>query len=500
MTRASWSSRVRVCAAACVMAAVGTASAHFAMPTDLPVSRVITNLEAKANEKPSAAAYLNLARAHAYAFSHGTGMIPVLGGDDMRVYEIGYSPSRPSGPMPPIGEKMTREQALEHLRAGVRAFNEAIKLDRRDAVAVYGLACLLEAGQSMAGEVGVMPMVDVQPVSEWNARSAESLVRTLAERDATDEEIGLSSERSWSRDRERPRALAWALVRARSGATGKHLERINATMARLWSVETYELYFEAFCLGLPEDSGATEKGILHLNSYVSYQAAEDYSRVVPTKYNYPVRKATIAAAMKAFEKLPPCGAITPIVVPLEGHVDASGDVPIEHLLARDVRVKFDLDGTGRDQTWSWVLPRGGLLCWDPSNRGTISGGMQLFGSATWWLLFEDGYAAMDALDDDRDGVLTGRELDGLSLWVDANTNGVSEPGEVKPLATFNITRLSTRADKSARASDGHSLVCEQGVTFASGRVAPTYDWVTTPMVGNADRDAAAASIGASGKD
>ena len=107
---------------------------------------------------------------------------------------------------------------------------------------------------------------------------------------------------------------------------------------------------------------------------------------------------------------------------------------------------------------------------------------QLFGSATWWLFFDDGYAAMDALDDDRDGALTGEELNSLSLWVDADSDGVSDPGEVKPLAAFNITRLSTRADEDVRVgTNNESLISARGVTFASGRVDPTFDWVTRPL-------------------
>lgn len=469
-------SRARVAACA-VIALVGTASGQFRTPTLLPTQRVITNLEARAKESPSATAYLNLARAHAYAFSMGTGQIPVEDEVGTAPNELGAKPSRAVGKLPPIGAKLSREQALVHLRSGIQAFNEAIKRDRRNTVAVYGLACLLEVGESMAGEVGVMPMVDVLPVSQDNAQRAESVVARLASRDATGSELGSDiTIQRWGRNREYARALAWALVRARPKAEGIHLERINRVMATLWRQEMTELMFEAFCLGLPGDSTAIEQGLLGLDNFASYQAAKDYVRLTNNAADLPIRYNTINAAIRSFEKLPPCQAITPIVVPLEsaGHIDSIADV-----LAPEARVTFDLDATGRGQTWSWVTPRAGLLCWDPLQAGKVTSGLQLFGSATWWLMFEDGYAAMDALDDNRDGALTGDELEGLSLWVDANTDGVSDPGEVRPLARFNITRLATRADKDA--SDGGSLVCSSGVTYSSGRVSPTFDWVTRPI-------------------
>lgn len=466
----------------CAAMLTASSGAMFRMPTLLPADRVIANLDARAKERPSATAYLNLARAHAYAFSMGTGQIAVE--DDVATvpFEIGTRPGRADGKLPPVGDQMSREQALKHLRAGVQAFNESIKRDRRNTLAVYGLASLLDVGQSMAGDVGVMPMVDVQTVSESDGERATRLVAALANRDATASEIGTDLDLArWGRNRSYSRALAWALVRAYPSAEGVHRERISKVMSTLWRQEMAELYFEAFCLGLPDDSTAVEQSLIGLSAYASYQAAKDYVRVSGGGTAFPVRNATLNAAIRAFEKLPPCNAITPIIVPLEADAPVTA---IDPLLAPDARVRFDLDGTGRGQTWSWVSPRAGLLCWDPKHTGKITSGIQLFGSASWWLMFEDGYAAMDALDDNRDGSLAGDELEGLSLWVDANTDGVADPGEVRPIGAHNISRLSTRADArtAAQASaDNQSLISSRGVVYSSGRVAPTFDWITRPI-------------------
>ena len=51
-------------------------------------------------------------------------------------------------------------------------------------------------------------------------------------------------------------------------------------------------------------------------------------------------------------------------------------------------------------------------------------GLQLFGSVTWWLFWEDGYAPLAALDDNHDGRLEGAELKGIAIWFDRNGNGV----------------------------------------------------------------------------
>ena len=57
-----------------------------------------------------------------------------------------------------------------------------------------------------------------------------------------------------------------------------------------------------------------------------------------------------------------------------------------------------------------------------------------FGNVTFWTFWNNGYEAMRALDDNGDGELRGSELRHLAIWRDANRNGVSEPGEVRPLA------------------------------------------------------------------
>jgi hypothetical protein len=92
------------------------------------------------------------------------------------------------------------------------------------------------------------------------------------------------------------------------------------------------------------------------------------------------------------------------------------------------------------------------------------------------MFFEDGYHALDALDDNRDGELSGNELKGLSLWFDRNSNGVSDPGEVVPIEKTGIAAISVRATSRS----GDSPCNMAGLRMQDGRVLPTYDWVTTP--------------------
>ncbi len=171
---------------------------------------------------------------------------------------------------------------------------------------------------------------------------------------------------------------------------------------------------------------------------------------------------------KRIEMLP--RPITPIAIPLKDGLTASA---IED---RAAAVAFDADGTGLAKKWTWINRDAAWLVHDPRQTGKITSGLQLFGNVTFWLFWNNGYDALASLDDNRDGQLTGQELVGLALWHDANSNGISEPGEVKGLAEHGITALSCRSERDSQHPDQIAF-SKAGVTFLSGKSRPTYDLV-----------------------
>jgi hypothetical protein len=181
--------------------------------------------------------------------------------------------------------------------------------------------------------------------------------------------------------------------------------------------------------------------------------------------------ATLTERADKLRKLP--RPVTPIAVPLRDGL-AARDIE-----ARGSRVAFDADGTGLKKRWSWVTRDAAWLVHDPGHSGKITSGLQLFGSVTFWMFWETGYDALAALDDNRDGQLIGRELEGLALWHDANGNGVSEPGEVQPLSRHGIVAVSCRFERDSTHPDRIAF-SKSGVTFADGRTRPTFDLVLHP--------------------
>lgn len=160
--------------------------------------------------------------------------------------------------------------------------------------------------------------------------------------------------------------------------------------------------------------------------------------------------------------------ITPIVIPLREKLG------VKDLVAPGARVKFDADGTGLRKQWTWITKDAGWLVSDPQRTGKITSALQFFGGVSFWLFWSNGYQALSALDDNGDGRLTGRELNGLAVWQDRNSNGISEPGEVKSLAELEIVELSCQhtVKKGSRNYVAHS---SKGVKFANGKWRATYD-------------------------
>jgi len=138
---------------------------------------------------------------------------------------------------------------------------------------------------------------------------------------------------------------------------------------------------------------------------------------------------------------------------------------------------FDLDGTGRAR-WEWVGPGSGLLVWDPDRTGRITSGRQLFGNWTWGKPWKDGYEPLATLDRDHDGSLSGPELAALGVWIDADGDGVSDPGEVSDCASAGVQRIGVGAERDA---SGHAML-SAGFTMRlpEGRTVErrTWDWIS----------------------
>jgi hypothetical protein len=145
-----------------------------------------------------------------------------------------------------------------------------------------------------------------------------------------------------------------------------------------------------------------------------------------------------------------------VVVPLS-------NAPFAQLINPSSQVAFDFLGQGEKRPHGWLTADAGWLVWDPNWRSDVRNGADLVGGHTWSMVWSDGFAALAALDTNHDGVLTGDELGGLALWVDANCDGISQPSEVMPVEAHGIVSISVHGQVS-------------GPGFDNGQTRPLYDW------------------------
>jgi hypothetical protein len=136
-------------------------------------------------------------------------------------------------------------------------------------------------------------------------------------------------------------------------------------------------------------------------------------------------------------------------------------------------VAFDLFGIGQDVRSGWVGGGDGLLVLDRNGDGLINNGTELFGQGT---RLQDGqraangYAALAELDSNLDGVLNASDADfsKLQVWVDANTDGISNAGEVRSLKELGITALNLSARSSSELDNGNLVGLISSYTSADG--------------------------------
>ena len=131
-------------------------------------------------------------------------------------------------------------------------------------------------------------------------------------------------------------------------------------------------------------------------------------------------------------------------------LDLNGNGKID-LTSTSNGVHFDHNGDGVSHKSSWVSKEDGILVYDRNGNGNIDDGGELFGNFTQikdkesnQRLAKDGYEALKEFDSNNDGLIDKNDdkFKDLKIWQDANSNGISDEGELKSLDELGIASLS----------------------------------------------------------
>lgn len=362
--------------AALVAGAVLSAIPLIEEAENVPVDRVVANLERMIAEKPQDTALrLNLARTHAIAFAQKLSTLPMTKRSGLPVFPYDLGGFR-QFQVKSSTDRAALAAAEIHLKAAIAAYRELVKLDPNHSIGNLGLGWCL----SLAGD-------------REGAKAA--LRKTIA--------------------------LEWPKEKDREST---------------WGSMVLEAWMHLQPLLNPVDDAAELRTMAEQQAVIRKQG-----RIV-----------------------------TPIAVPLRASLDAFD------IADANAAVLFDADGSGIPKRWTWITDDAAWLVFDRKDKRQITSALQWFGSVTFWLFWNNGYEPLRALDDNGDGELRGVELNGLALWHDRNRDGVSDRGEVRPVADHDIVALSTRYEHDAAHPDEIAW-SREGVTFNSGEVRPTYDLV-----------------------
>nr|WP_315487863.1 hypothetical protein [uncultured Rhodoferax sp.] len=148
-------------------------------------------------------------------------------------------------------------------------------------------------------------------------------------------------------------------------------------------------------------------------------------------------------------------------------------------------VQFDIYGNGQPVQTGWVSPGDGLLVLDRNKDGSINGGAELFGEGTNLAngrKATNGYQALAELDTDGDGYISAADttFSELMVWVDGDSDGVSETSELHSLESLNIAQLNLAAQSTFTVDNGNVIGLASNYTTTDGSTHDMVDvWFAT---------------------
>ena len=158
---------------------------------------------------------------------------------------------------------------------------------------------------------------------------------------------------------------------------------------------------------------------------------------------YTCTNGACAAPIRCFNN-PSCSGGTPIILDTGGHGF--------HLTSAMGGVLFDLTGTGSPVQLGWTVSGAdNAFLALPAADGLVHSGKQLFGNFTPQPPSPDpnGFLALAVYDlpsngGNGDGIIDSRDAiyPYLRLWVDANHDGISQPGELHTLPSLGVNSIS----------------------------------------------------------
>ncbi|MEW5818847.1 MAG: hypothetical protein AB1782_01535 [Cyanobacteriota bacterium] len=151
--------------------------------------------------------------------------------------------------------------------------------------------------------------------------------------------------------------------------------------------------------------------------------------------------------------------ISPLILDLDG--DGVETLSINN------GINFDHNADGFSELTGWAGKDDGLLVLDINDNGLIDSGRELFGEHTLLSNGEEasgGFEALAELDTNLDGKIDANDtqFSDLKIWIDANSDGITDSGELHTLGELNIESISLNFENVNKEDAEGNLISQAG--------------------------------------
>ncbi|WP_421868951.1 calcium-binding protein [Motiliproteus sp.] len=178
---------------------------------------------------------------------------------------------------------------------------------------------------------------------------------------------------------------------------------------------------------------------------------------------------------------------SPIVLDLDGNSFDS--------ISKNADIYFDHDNNGFAELTGWISGNDGFLVRDLDANGTIDSGAELFGNNTALAsgrLALNGYEALAEFDTNNDGKVGSVEAEaaGIKVWIDKNSDGISQDKELKALTEVGVESLNTGyQNTSVDDGQGNTIKQTSTATLLDGSSINTADfWFDVDLSNTKEND------------
>jgi Ca2+-binding RTX toxin-like protein len=160
------------------------------------------------------------------------------------------------------------------------------------------------------------------------------------------------------------------------------------------------------------------------------------------------------------------GGAEPLVLDLNG--DGAHASRLGYGAGQRSHTYFDMDNDGFAERTAWATGGDGLLALDKNGNGKIDNQSELFGNTA---TYANGFLNLKQYDSNADNKITSvdAQFANLRVWVDADSDGQTDAGELKTLASLGITQINLNATLLTNTFDNENEVGATG-TFVMGGV------------------------------